>query len=286
MKRLLSPRDLADAIGVSESSLKRWADAGKIEVSRTEGGHRRIPVTEAVRFIRASGAQVVRPELLGLGDLASRDLTDDDTLFRYLHDGNGRDARGLLIGRYLAGDTVAALADGPIRSAMTRIGELWQHDPRGVFVEHRATDCCLQAVNHLRGLIEAPADGPLAVGAAPGHDPYLLPSMLAAAVLASEGMRTVNLGADTPIASLRHAIAHHRPRLVWLSVSSPCPPTLDGEADEMARELEAAKVALVLGGRHRHELAATTARACVVSSMAELAAFARGLVTGPAPPAC
>ena len=66
MKSLLSPRDLADAIGVSESSLKRWADAGKIQVSRTDGGHRRIPLAEAVRFIRATGAQVVRPDILGI----------------------------------------------------------------------------------------------------------------------------------------------------------------------------------------------------------------------------
>ena len=33
MKRALSPKDLAAAIGVSESSLKRWADAGKITVA-------------------------------------------------------------------------------------------------------------------------------------------------------------------------------------------------------------------------------------------------------------
>jgi len=39
--RQLSPRELAEALGVSESSLKRWVDAGKIAASRTEGGHRR-----------------------------------------------------------------------------------------------------------------------------------------------------------------------------------------------------------------------------------------------------
>ncbi len=281
MKRLLSPRDLADAIGVSESSLKRWADAGKIQVSRTEGGHRRIPLAEAVRFIRDTGAVVVRPDVLGLGEVAANESTDpDEALFQHLREGRGREARGLLMARYLAGESIAALADGPIMTAMARLGELWQHDPRGVFIEHRATDCCLQAVTNLRSLFEPPADGPIAVGGAPGGDPYLLPSMLAAAVLASEGLRAVNLGPDTPIASLRHAIAHHRPRLVWLSLSSPIAPALDDEAAAMARELAAAHRALVIGGRHRHELVTTTRAACVVSSMAELAAFARGLIAG------
>ncbi|HEX9106572.1 MAG TPA: MerR family DNA-binding transcriptional regulator, partial [Longimicrobiales bacterium] len=48
----LSPRELAEAVGVSESSLKRWADRGVLAVERTAGGHRRIPLGEAVRFIR------------------------------------------------------------------------------------------------------------------------------------------------------------------------------------------------------------------------------------------
>jgi len=60
--RLLSPRELADALGVSESSLKRWVDAGKITAARTEGGHRRIALQEAVRFIRETGAPLARPE--------------------------------------------------------------------------------------------------------------------------------------------------------------------------------------------------------------------------------
>jgi len=283
VKRLLSPKDLAEAIGVSESSLKRWADAGRIQVSRTEGGHRRIPIAEAVRFIRASGAVVVRPDLLGLADVRPaqdevRVEPDDDELFHLLHEGQGRAARGLLLGRYLAGASVASLADGPIRNAMTRLGELWQHDPRGVFIEHRATDCCIQAVVALRALFEPPADAPVAVGGAPSGDPYVLPSLLAAATLAAEGMHPVNLGADTPIASLRHAVAAHHPALVWLS----CSATMTGEIIDdivaLARTLRAEGATLVVGGRHVADLAAARA-AYPVGSMAELAAFARGLVT-------
>ena len=33
MTQQLSPRQFADAIGVSESSVRRWADAGEIAVS-------------------------------------------------------------------------------------------------------------------------------------------------------------------------------------------------------------------------------------------------------------
>ena len=106
--RLLSPRDLADALGVSESSLKRWIDAGKIEATRTEGGHRRILLGEAVRFIRESGAPLARPELLGLPEVAySRLRPDGGRLVGYLVDGDAVGARGWLMARYLAGASSA-----------------------------------------------------------------------------------------------------------------------------------------------------------------------------------
>ena len=281
MKRALSPRDLAAAIGVSESSLKRWADSGKITVVRTEGGHRRIAIGEAVRFIRATGAQLVRPEVLGLAEIAAvaNDDGGDDALYQHLASGNSRDARGVLIGMYLRGMSVASLCDGPIRTAMHRLGELWQHDPAGVFVEHRATDACLHAVSQLRTLCEPPDDGPIAVGGAPSGDPYLLPSLLASMVLGSEGVRAVNLGPDTPAASLAHAIAHHEPELVWLSISTTPPADFTAELGPIERALRDRGHTLVIGGRHRHDVTSELRGAYVVSTMAELAAFARGLTT-------
>ncbi len=282
MKRALSPRDLAAAIGVSESSLKRWADAGKITVARTEGGHRRIAIGEAVRFIRATGAQLVRPEVLGLAEIAAvaNDDGGDDAFFQHLAAGNSRDARGVLIGMYLRGSSVAALCDGPIRAAMSRLGELWRHDATGVFVEHRATDACLHAVSQLRSLCEPPDDGPVAVGGAPPGDPYLLPSLLASVVLASEGVRAINLGPDTPAATIMHAVEHHAPELVWLSVSTTPPGGFAADLEPLERGLRERGRTLVIGGRHRHDVAGELRGAYFVSSMAELAAFARGLATG------
>ena len=59
MRHVLSPKELAQAIGVSESSLKRWADEGLLRATRTAGGHRRIPLAEAIRFLRDTQATLV-----------------------------------------------------------------------------------------------------------------------------------------------------------------------------------------------------------------------------------
>ena len=74
---LLSPRDLAQAMGVSESSIKRWADDGKIMITSTQGGHRKIQREEAVRFIRERGMKVPFPQHLGLGAVSSAEQDED-----------------------------------------------------------------------------------------------------------------------------------------------------------------------------------------------------------------
>jgi excisionase family DNA binding protein len=273
--RLLSPKDLADALGVSESSLKRWTDAGKIRATRTDGGHRRIPLAEAVRFIRATGTPVVRPELLDMPEVATAqqdNVVVGESLFQRLRDGDARGVRGWILARYLGGASLAELCDGPIRSAMYDLGELWRHDEEGIFIEHRATDLCLQALAHLRGTYDPPADAPVALGATPEDDPYLLPSFMAAAVVAAAGLRAINLGPDTPLSAMQAAYAHHRPALVWVSATAPIAAP---RAKAIARWLESlprATVAVV-GGQHRAAIAAGT-ELRVVISMAELSTIA------------
>src|SRR3954454_12934394 len=163
-KPLLTPKELADAIGASESSLRRWVDGGDIRMTRTAGGHRRIPLAEAVRVVRKIGATVVRPDLLGLGDLGGSGAdaqfpgkSDEEKLYETLRAGERNTAIGLVVSWYLAGRSLPGLVDGPVRRAMHRLGELWRHDERGILVEHRATAVCVEAVATLRGLLP-PAD--------------------------------------------------------------------------------------------------------------------------------
>jgi MerR family transcriptional regulator, light-induced transcriptional regulator len=276
-----SPRKLAGALGVSESSLKRWIDAGRIRATRTGGGHRRIAIADALAFIRETGAPVARPELLGMRDAPAPQvrgtLDDDGGLARGLQEGDAHAVRSWLEARLLAGARIAELCDGPIRTAMHSIGELWQHDKDGVFVEHRATDVCIQALGKLRSTFEPPPHAPIAIGGAPEDDPYLLPSAMAALVLAAEGLRTINLGADTPTGALHQAVAYHHPRLVWISASSPVPLPQAHELAEFLTTLPAGTVAVV-GGRHRAAIAAAAPSARNADTMAELAELGRALL--------
>ena len=285
MKTVLSPKNLAQAIGISESSLKRWADDGQIRVMRTAGGHRRIAMEEAVRFIREIGIPLVQPDALGLGELMGTceelHATEScaERLFLHLRAGTVEQARGLIISLYLAGHSVAAIADGPIRLAMQRLGEMWKHDSAGIFLEHRATEICVQAVQHLGLLVQQQAGDLAAVGGGAVRDPYLLPTLLAAIALKNEGVQAVNLGPNTPFEALHEAVLQHRPALVWLSVSHVEEPRkLEQDLSRFAGSLADAGVMFVLGGQALHKLHVVRGENIHIGqSMAELAAFAKGL---------
>ncbi len=285
MRNILSPRELAEAIGVSESSVKRWVDEGLIRATRTAGGHRRIPVTEAVRFVRESRSILVRPELLGLAELAKLRGSEPaygeeaDLLFDLLKRGAEEESRGLLLSLFLDGRSVAQLVDGPLRIAMERIGACWREEEPGIYWEHRATDLAFQAVSRLRSLIEVPPRAPAAAGGAPAGDTYILPSLAVATVLASQGLRAVNLGPETPIDTLSIACRDLGARLAWLSVSvAEEPEKLAREVESWAADLEERRVPLLVGGRAIARLRLRSSDFLYVgSSMVELEAMVRGL---------
>ena len=289
MKPLLSPRDLADAIGVSESSVKRWVDGGVVLATKTAGGHRRIPISEAVRFIRGSQAALVKPEAMGLNDVES--LFDLDSqrgeegnlLYNYLREGKAESARGILLSLYLNGRSVAQIVDGILLSAMEQFGGLWKEDECGIFWEHRATEIAISAISRLRMLIPPRDDSaPAAVGAAPPGDPYILPTLCAAAVLESQGINAVNLGPDTPIASLQLAAEALRAQLVWLSVSViENPVQLQKELLGLAAALRNPAVPIIIGGSQANLLELPdSALSHIGSSMSELEAMVKGLRVG------
>lgn len=296
MKKLLTTAEFAQAIGASESSVRRWTNSGAIRTARTAGGHRRITLPEAVRFVRETGSAIARPEVLGLPKIppfaAGRGLginALEASLYDALCEGDAPAANGCVAGLFLNGLSVAAICDGAVQGAMKRIGQLWIDAPRGILIEHRATTICVQALGMLRQLLGDPAEGaPVALGAAPEGDPYFLPSMMAAAVSAEAGYREMNFGPDTPLDLLALAVQEQKPRLVWLAVKAPADRAkLRSRISELVERISAEDAHLVLGGGGVPALGLrSTRRLHIIQSMTELAAFARGVsaTAGHTPP--
>lgn len=287
MKKSFSPRQLAQAVGVSESSLKRWADAGRLHVVKTTGGHRRIPIAEAVRFIRETGLTLLKPQVLGLSSDAapiSEGRNDPRQLMQALLTAGDADAvRDALASAFADGYGVARLCDEWLAPALEEIGTFWRHGSEGIFIEHRAVDCCLVALSHLRALLPRPArDAPVAMGSAPVNDPYILPCIMAATVLAELGWRVINLGPQCPLQVLENAAQQHHARLLWLSCSVPVTVAAAQQLAQLAQRLRQQNRVLVVGGRGWSLGAGTRSRMQldIGANMGELRALAQGVMRG------
>jgi len=289
MEKLLTSKELAEAIGSSESSMRRWTNSGAIRTARTVGGHRRIALSEAIRFVRESGMTVVRPDLLGLPEtpstqsgepLGGRSLAQQ--MYTALHSGDALAAKGCAVALYLGGMSVAGICDGAIRLAMERIGELWENDVRGILVEHRATSICIGVLGVLRQMIAAPAaNAPLALGGAPEGDLYLLPSTMVSVVLAEAGCREMNFGPQTPLELLATAARENQANMVWLSLTAAGDRAkLQRSVKELGEELLPLNAKLLVGGTRVEGLGIRCAgNVHVIKTLTELAAFARGVAS-------
>ena len=287
MQKHLSPRQFAEAIGVSESSVRRWADDGQIQMTRTAGGHRKIARAEAIRFIRATSADVVRPDLLQISEPSHRHeraaafSAQHDELLKALRKGDGEVVFGLLTRMYINGVSVADICDGPLRHAMCEIGSLWPADKKSILIEHRATNICIDALNRLRANFARPRKSTVvAVGGAPEHDPYSLPSLMVTTVLTDVGFKAVNLGPNTPLDVISQSVEERNTKLAWISFTAPLAQNkIDAQLEKAAKHLRRRKVHLVIGGQAATKYKLPSNRYLhTFPSLSEMAGFAKSVL--------
>ena len=238
MESQLTTRQVATALQVSESSVKRWCDAGEIPTVRTVGGHRRIPLDGLLEFLETTNRQLVKPEEIGLTIPASRissesrisgQLTDDiSEATRVLREkfeeaviaGDEKACRRVLTQWFAIEQKFSKLADELIAHTFHRLGEMWSCQNLEVYEERRGCEICTQLLYELRRLIPEPApNAPLAIGGSPEGDHYSLPSQMVEIVLRESGWRPSNLGVNLPLRSLAAAVRRSNPKMFWLSVS-------------------------------------------------------------------
>jgi excisionase family DNA binding protein len=289
--RYLSTVQAAEALGVSVSTLKRWVDAGVLPAHRTAGGHRKL--------LRAEVLVLARQGALPRGDLAVLSLasprdrcTDLEAvaagLLGALLRGQGPEVTAIIRRAYRSGVAIETLADRVIAPVMASVGHEWETAGIDVWQEHRGTQLCAAALYDLKDELDSRAERnrPVAVGGTPEGDPYLLPTVLAQLVLLDAGWEAVQLGQNTPLASLTKALKGLSPRLVWLSVSH----LVDRAGFISAYQdfygtAERLGVAVAIGGRALAEdIRSAIPYTTYGDGMSHLAAFARTLHPRPKPP--
>ncbi len=251
----ISTRQAALALGVSEASLKRWCDQGLLPTARTPGGHRRLPLSGIVEFVRQRHLELVQPGLLGLPELNRRSAGDSpglrDAMQAALETANEPEFRRLLLGSYLAGTPAVELLDDLVAPAFRAIGDRWAHGEVAIYAERRAVELCTRELHQLRMFLPAPSpEAPQAIGGTLTGDPYSLPTAMLEIALREVGWRAQSYGCGLPAATLVDALQHARPRVLWLSVSAfETEPQFIEEYGPLYDAAQKLGVAVLVGGR-------------------------------------
>lgn len=257
MQEQLTTRQVAHALNVSESSVKRWCDRGLIPTTRTLGGHRRVPLAGFVKFLEETNREVATPipGVEGLakakGPLEPEALAEQRTTFREaLKMGDEDRCREVLSDWYSHHGSFALMVDEYIATALTDIGEAWDCGDLEVYQERRACEICARLLYEFRRLIpEPPENAPLAMGGTPEGDHYSLATQAVEIVLRECNWRSVNLGPNLPFETLLSAALEHRPRMLWLSVSHIASPEEFIKAFQTFAAQLPQDIVLTLGGR-------------------------------------
>jgi excisionase family DNA binding protein len=264
-------KQVAEALLVSESSVKRWCDSGVIPTTRTAGGHRRISMAGLMEFLESTNRRLMNRGALGLAEPGHRNTVreamdqqnqlDREISIRLQEEFEQAIARGdeslcrrSLTQWYGLNQSVALLADRLVATTFQHLGHRWECGEMEVYQERRGCEICARLIHELGRMIpEASARAPLAIGGAPHGDHYQLPSQLVEMVLRESGWRATNLGDNLPFETLLRAVRDSQPKLFWLSVSHI--EDEEGFVEQFARfsaDLPR-DVTLVVGGRALHD---------------------------------
>jgi MerR family transcriptional regulator, light-induced transcriptional regulator len=289
--RYVSTAQVAVALGVSVTTVKRWVDDGVLPAHRTPGGHRKLLLHDVVRCVR--DGNLPQGDMTSLLPAAAKwnAATPDDfraTFLAAVPTGDTSAIRHAIVGAHRAGLPMEAVADQIISPGMVHLGALWADGDVDVEHEHRISQAVVSALYEIKTELERNAESqrPVALGGAPEHDHASTPSLLARLVLLESGWDAIDLGPHTPTSALAKGITEHKPRLVWVTV------THLQDMEKFVRDhsaffeiAEDAGVAVALGGRGltdelRRRLPYTT----YGDGLGHLASFARTLHRRPQRP--
>jgi MerR family transcriptional regulator, light-induced transcriptional regulator len=280
----LKTQTVAQALGLSVSTIKRWVDSGTIQAVRTTGGHRLIPRGEAVRMAHDLGLEGTAIRQMGVGRSGKLKSINDhacDRLCQLLREGEVQQAKSFIQSIYLSGCNAVALADQLIRPVMGRIGHAWMVGALDVYHEHQAAHTVAAAVMDLIDRVSGARKpiGSLALCATTEGDPYVLSCLLGELVLRELGWDVRNLGVNLPLRSLANATLQYRPKLIFLSINYL--PQQDQFIREYLSFYETAarnNAAVIVGGQALDaELRSRMRYAAFGDRMIHLAEFARQL---------
>jgi MerR family transcriptional regulator, light-induced transcriptional regulator len=231
MKQSFSTKELAEMWDVSESTVKRWADAGALRCRKTVGGHRKFEMDDIVEFQSRCG--LAKSQAHGVNG-----LSESPCEFKHLVEAADyaalaeRFRQAALAGQFNFvarlfkklqehGLTLPAISEKIICPALREIGELWRTGKIGVVDEHLAMVATMEGLAALHATAEPQAEAAerlAIVGCAEG-ELHQLAAVLVRDLLEGQSWKVIYFSSPTPLFSFAEAVDRLKPQLVCISIT-------------------------------------------------------------------
>ena len=216
----LTTEQAAALAGVSVSTLKRWADQGLVECSKTAGRHRRFS-RKAVAAVLSRNAGTTEHDAWCARWLAE------------LTGGNALAIDAALLDMRAEHTSWAEAADA-FAPVLHYIGLLWERGEISVLQEHVLSERIARTWSRAASTVVVPAHAPRMLLSTACRDEHTLGLSLAEIALREAGWAPVWSGRSTPVSDIVAQLQTAMVRGVALSASSIC-----DDPDALARELAA-----------------------------------------------
>lgn len=228
MNTVLSTQEVAVLLNVTETTVKRWSDEGRIQCSKTLGGHRKFELNNIIKFAENNEISLTgvlpppigaaQQEQLQLGVLTRNYQKIADVFLQEALQSDRKGLTELLL--YLLKHHIpfCIIADEIIRPALVQVGDLWEKGKISIHQEHLASQAVTEALIRIAPEVHRkPSNGLSAAFACVEGELHDIGLRCLAYSFESEGWKIHYIGANTPTDSVLSFVKALKPELVALS---------------------------------------------------------------------
>jgi excisionase family DNA binding protein len=223
-----STRELAKLFRVDHTTIRRWADSGKLRCFRSPGGHRKFTPKHIAEFISKYHYEVLpprfgfscEPEKEGLLSLiSSRDFhTLSEVFFAEACRVETDKLKDILSNCYHADIPLVDIYDIIIRKAVGKILKLQKDEKLSEANKHVYLSSIVESLNEFQSSTQKSlGSGRVAICASPANGLEEVVFLGVSHLLRATGWKVYDLGANTPVNVLTKAIEEYEPTLVCAS---------------------------------------------------------------------
>ena len=238
LKKDLNTKQVGNLFGVDESTVRRWAMAGKIKCISSAGGHRKFSYTDIVSFANKKGITLSKND-------KSKNSTPQETVKDIINHAlkhNYQLVEKTLIELYLGGVTLASLMDNYIEPVLVSIQNNLDNNNISVAEEHIARKIVSKGLNQFKLSVvnTKKYNGKNILGLNLENDIPDLPIDMIHILLEDVGYRFHNCGSHTSITDIKTLLNKNSyfAIFIYLCDRQCCTSTLIDHIDKTNKDLK------------------------------------------------